>query len=108
MFTARRTTEGVLTLRGRAAFVAKFLTPCSKPKPRAHMREAHSGQKALAVRRVCRSTIFILRRRATNSFPDGNECAEPLRGLLFVIGPGGGGDRPSSIPMARPVSKRTV
>jgi hypothetical protein len=83
MFTARRTTEGVLTLRGRAAFVAKFLTPCSKPKPRAHMREAHSGQKALAVRRVCRSTIFILRRRATDSFPDGNECAEPLRGLLL-------------------------
>ena len=32
MFTAPRTTEGTLTLRGRAAFVAEFLTPCSKPK----------------------------------------------------------------------------
>ena len=42
MFTARRTTEGTLTFRGRAAFVAKFPTPCSKPKARAHMREAHS------------------------------------------------------------------
>jgi hypothetical protein len=55
MFTARRTTEGTLTLRGRAAFVVKFPTPCSKPKARAHMREAHRGPKALAVRRVCRS-----------------------------------------------------
>ena len=32
MFTARGTTEGTLTLRGGAAFVAEFLTPCSKPK----------------------------------------------------------------------------
>jgi hypothetical protein len=29
MFMGRRTTEGILTLRGCAAFVAKFLTPCS-------------------------------------------------------------------------------
>ena len=53
MFMARRTTEGTLTLRGRAEFVAKFPTPCSRPKARVHMREAHRRPKALAVRRVC-------------------------------------------------------
>ena len=53
MFTARRTTEGVLTLRGRAAFVAKFLTPAlsRKPAPTCAKRTARrmGGAKAIPI-----------------------------------------------------------
>ena len=41
MFVAGLTTKELCPF-ARAAFVAKFPTPCSKPKARAHMREAHS------------------------------------------------------------------